>query len=136
MLFLIRCVFWLSLVFSTIFSPEFRAAGAQQHGLAQAVDETRPGLDALAQSWLGSVASFVRRQAVEQCLEDGCIKPADVRSLLVGWTQQPSQLRAPAPLPQTADVPLPPRRPHFPGRGQALEKSMRAEYVDGHMRRG
>jgi hypothetical protein len=128
MFFLIRCVFWLSVVFSTIFSPDSREPVAPGHGQAQAVAE--PRVAALTQSWIGTAVSFIERQAIARCAKTDCLKPSDAA---VAPAQQASfQAQA------KAAVPLPPRRPVFAAQKtgrSALEKSSRAEYVIEHSRR-
>lgn len=136
MFFLIRCVFWLTVVFSTIFSqdPIRQAPVAQEYSQAQAVQRARVG--ELAQTWFGAAVSLIGRQAVARCAKTDCLKPSDAAAghvLAVGPTQQVSaQAQA------EAAMPVPPRRPVFAAqkmRRSGLEKSSRAEYVTEHARR-
>jgi hypothetical protein len=137
MFFLIRCVFWLTVVFTTIFSqdPIRRAPVAQGYSQAQVAQRARIG--ELTQNWIGAAASFIERQAVARCAKTDCLKPSDAvarhflaaRPLWQGWVQAEAE----------TVVPLPPRRPVFAApktRRAGLEKTSRAEYVIEHSRRG
>jgi hypothetical protein len=136
MFFLIRCVFWLTVVFSTIFSQEpiRQAPIAQQYSQAQAAQGARIG--ELAQDWIGAAVSLIERKAVVRCAKTDCLKPSEaaaehflaVGPVQRGWAQAQAE----------AAVPLPPRRPAFAAqkmRRAGLEKSSRAEYVIEHSRR-
>jgi hypothetical protein len=135
MFFLIRCVFWLSVVFSTIFSQEQvrRPPVAPASSPAQTAQRAR--IDALTRNWVDAAASLIERQALARCARTDCVKSADAaaahflaaRPLRQGWIQA------------EATVPLPPHRPAFAAqkmRRMGLEKMSRAEYVIEHSRRG
>jgi hypothetical protein len=136
MFFLIRCVFWLSVVFSTIFSPDYREPVAPGQAQAQALPSAEPRIGVLAQSWIGAAVSLIEREAVAHCVKTDCLKPADTAAghfLAVAPAQRVS-----VPAQAYASVPLPPRRPAFASqnvRRSGLEKSSRAEYVIEHSRR-
>jgi hypothetical protein len=134
MFFLIRCAFWLSVVFSTIFSPDFHEPATLSHSRAQAVAE--PPLGSLAHSWLNAAVSVVERGALAYCVRTDCLRPSDTAAghFPVGRPAQQASFQAQA----EADVPLPPRRPSFSlerAKLPGLEKSSRAEYVTEHDRR-
>ncbi len=137
MFFLIRCVFWLTVVFTTIFSqdPIRRPPVAQGYSQVQVAQRAR--INELTQNWVGAAASFIERQAVARCAKTDCLTPSDgaarhflaVRPLRQGWVQAEAE----------ALVPLPPHRPAFAAqktRRTGLEKTSRAEYVIEHSRRG
>jgi hypothetical protein len=123
MFFLIRCVFWLSVVFSTIFSAQ---SNPPQRDRAPTAERAVPPIGDLTRSWFGTVVSFVERQALEHCLKTDCLQSADraERQALVSTPQRVAH----------AEVPLPPHRPAFGApklRRVALENSPRPEYVVG-----
>src|ERR1700733_7903756 len=134
MFFLIRCVFWLTVVYSTIFYPDSRAPAAPYQAQAQAVPQPAPQVGGLRQSWIGAAVSFFEREAKAQCAKTDCRRPSGSAA---------GELAAVRPTPQTsmeaqANVPLPPRRPVFDARKgwrSGLEKSSRAEYVIEHSSR-
>lgn len=133
MFFLIRCVFWLTVVYSTIFSPDSRAPAAPYQAQAQAVPKLEPQIGGVGQSWIGAAVSFFEREAIAQCAKTDCLRPSGSAA---------EQLAAVRPAQQTsietqANVPLPPRRPMFDAqKGRSgLEKSSRAEYVIEHSSR-
>ncbi len=134
MFFLIRCVFWLTVVFSTIFSQDPIRQAAPDYSQAQAVETARLG--ELARTWFDVAVSILKRQAAARCAETDCRKPpeAAVGHFLAGRPVQQVLVQAEG----EAAVPLPPRRPAFVGqktRRSGLEKSSRAEYVIEHSRR-
>lgn len=121
MFFLIRCVFWLSVVFSTIFSAQ---PNPPQRGQAPTAERRVPPIGDLTRSWFGTAVSFVEREALEDCLKTGCLQPAHRadRQILASTPQRVAQ----------AEVPLPPHRPAFAAPKlprPALENSSRPEYV-------
>jgi hypothetical protein len=133
MFFLIRCVFWLWVVFSTIFSPDRREPPAppqaQAQAQAQTIERAKRGLADIAQTWIDAAASLLARQAVDRCVATSCLQSPDAGHFLgvkpmlqaKAWGQ--------------ANVPLPPRRPIFKVQKAGLaglEKSSRAEYVTDH----
>lgn len=126
MFFLIRCVFWLSVVFSTIFSqhPVRHVPAAQAREETQA--SPRDKFSELAQTWVGAALSAVKHSATDRCAGTECLG----RSLLSAVYAPRERAQA---VPQlSANVPLPPRRPQFaPERSVrvVLEKSAHAEYV-------
>ncbi len=135
MFFLIRCVFWLTVVFSTIFSQDSREPVAQEYSQAQAAQRARIG--ELAQTWIGAAVSLIERQAAARCAKTDCLRPSDAVAghFLAGGPVQQGWVQAQA----EAAVPLPPRRPAFAAqktRRSGLEESSRAEYVIEHSRRG
>jgi hypothetical protein len=122
MFFLIRCVFWLSVVFSTIFSAQ--SSALRQHTGAETFKRPVPQVSELAQNWIATLA-FVKRQALKHCVETDCLPGQAAGHFLVSASRTVAQ----------ADVPLPPHRPTFaPAKSQrpTLEKSSRAEYVMEH----
>ncbi|MFZ3178555.1 MAG: hypothetical protein WBF10_02880 [Methylovirgula sp.] len=127
MFFLIRCVFWLSVVFSTIFSAQ---SAAPQRGQAQTAERAAPPIGDLTRSWFGTALSFVEREALEHCVKTDCLRPSNRTDGRVASS-------APQRMAQ-ANVPLPPRRPAFAApksHRSTLENSSRAEYVMEHSRR-
>jgi hypothetical protein len=103
MFFLIRCVFWLSVVFSTIFAAQLSAPDHRQaHRLAGPATQ----LDVPAQNWIEAALSFVKRQALEHCAVTDCLSQKAAERHFAF----PPQNVAPENMAQ-ADVPLPPRRP-------------------------
>jgi hypothetical protein len=122
MFFLIRCVFWLSLVFSTIFSAQ---SAAPQRPHAQTAEPGVPPIGDLTRTWFGTALSFVEREALEHCLKTDCLQSANHAGDAGSVPQRIAQ----------ANVPLPPRRPAFAAsklRRATLENSVRAEYVMEH----
>lgn len=128
MFFLIRCVFWLWVVFSTIFSqttpdsPASRAPEASRRAIAaQPLGQT-------AQAWLGTAAN----QVASRC----AAAPATCLAIASRLSQlATSQERATTDLPRLATphdaaVPLPPRRPSLRALkdGSRLDKTARREY--------
>lgn len=121
MFFLIRCVFWLSVVFSTIFSAQ---SNPPQRGQAPTAERSVPPIGELTRTWFGTAVSFVEREALAHCLKTDCLRPSDraegpVFNLAAQRVAQ-------------ANVPLPPRRPAFAApksQRSALENSPRSEYV-------
>jgi len=137
MFFLIRCVFWLWVVFSTIFAQTTADSGAPRHAPApQAVAVAQPVVHA-AQAWLAAAATRV----ADRC----AAAPATCLSVAAQFTKLAVARDAPAPaapLPAFAlrptltdtrfdTVPLPPRRPNFSSAKAkaALEKTTRREYL-------
>jgi hypothetical protein len=137
MFFLIRCVFWLSVVYSTIFSPGFHEPATLPHDQAQAVAE--PPLADLAHSWISTAVSVIERGALAYCVRTDCLRPSDkvTGHFPAVRPAQQASFKAQA----EADVPLPPRRPVFSLQKttrwgpSGLEKSSRAEYVGEYSRR-
>jgi len=145
MFFLIRCVFWLTVVYSTIFSqdPVRQEPVAQEHSQTQAAPRDKIG--ELAQTWISAALSLVERKAIDRC----ATTPADClartailspgRRLLAGTPTQQGPVQAQAVPQPAAQVPLPPPRPKFAAEKSmrsGLEKSSRAEYVMKHSGRG
>lgn len=103
MFFLIRCVFWLSVVFSTIFSAQ---PPSPDHRQAQRLAPPAMQLDVPTQNWIEAALSFVKRQALEHCVDTDCLlqKAAERRFAFAPQNVAPENMAQ-------ADVPLPPRRP-------------------------
>jgi len=117
MFFLIRCVFWLTVVFMTIFSqdPIRRAPVAQEYSRAQAVQRARIG--DLAQTWISAAVSLIERKAVDRRGKADCLAKtanlSDTGHFLAGAPAPEVSARAQAVPQPAAQVPLPPRRPLF-----------------------
>ncbi|WP_297299332.1 hypothetical protein [uncultured Methylovirgula sp.] len=137
MFFLIRCVFWLWVVFSTIFAQP-SADGTAPHR----PDHPRPVAAAepvgqIAQAWLGAAASRVADHCAASpaaCLAIATqLSKLALRQELADTTQTGATAEAPhlKPVPRFAAVPLPPRRPETFGRTArpALEKTAGHEYL-------
>jgi len=134
MFFLIRCVFWLWVVFSTIF--------AQPTAAPHRPDAARPAVASeavgeIAQAWLGAAATRVADHCA--AAPSACLAIANRLSKLairqeLSDPAQPGPEAAPAhlkPMPRFAAVPLPPRRPERFARTArpALEKTAPHEYL-------
>ncbi|MEJ0052644.1 MAG: hypothetical protein WDN02_15830 [Methylovirgula sp.] len=135
MFFLIRCVFWLWVVFSTIF-----AQPSGEHGTPHA-SSSAPQAVALqpiasnAQAWLERAATRV----ADRCgsAPATCLAVAAQLSKLAGsgipasaWPSAQVTQITPE-VPRNPDVPLPPRRPQNFARTArpTLEKTARHEYL-------
>lgn len=144
MFFLIRCVFWLTVVFTTIFSQDPSKPPSQAQPAAQPAPPAAQ-VGALAQAWFSSAVSIAADQAVRRCEKApaDCVVmakrlPDMVASQRLARSAAQTEQASPS-APIFADVPLPPRRPHAPASEKTatgLEKSPRAEYLKGHPGRG
>ncbi len=139
MFFLIRCVFWLWVVFSTIFAQD------STHGTS-ARQPTPPQASASAQSIAPVAANWLRgaaAQVADRCAAAPatCLAVASQLSQLAARqervpvpTAAPSAaFVAPVQVARRVDVPLPPRRPNFTALGDdlqpKLEKTIRRAYL-------
>jgi hypothetical protein len=140
MFFLIRCVFWLWVVFSTIFAQD------STHGTSARRPMPPPQASAAAQSLAPVAASWLRgaaAQVADRCAAAPatCLAVASQLSRLAAHREHapaPTALPAaafvaPVQVAQRADVPLPPRRPNFTALGDSLqpklEKTIRRAYL-------
>jgi hypothetical protein len=135
MFFLVRCVFWLWVVFSTIF-----AQPSSEHATPRAPQSTPPAaalqpIDSSAQAWLERAATRVADRC--ESAPATCLAVAAQLSKLAGstlpasaWSSAQVTQIAPS-VPHLADVPLPPRRPQSFARTArpTLEKTARHEYL-------
>lgn len=124
MFFLIRCAFWLTVVFVTIFSQEPGRNTFAAPGYSQAQTAQRARIDALARAWTGAATLLIKREVAAEC--DNCLAKlaelsdrAYLASAAVKHAAEPRARRF---------APLPPRRPVFAAL-KRLEKSARSEYV-------
>jgi hypothetical protein len=136
MFFLIRCVFWLWVVFSTIFaqpSSEHATSHAPQHVPPATAMASQP-VGAGAQAWLERAATSV----ADRCATapTTCLAVAAQLSRLAANIPAavPARVEVPRMAPEIAhrvNVPLPPRRPQsFAGMARpTLEKTARHEYL-------
>lgn len=142
MFFLIRCVFWLTIVYMTIFSPDSPKSPQPRSQQAARPLPSAAQTAELAQAWFSSAVAVIEDEAARQCAKT----PAECIALAKHWSDMGDQRRvdgAPrvtqSPL-TFAHVPLPPRRPHALTSEKAgpggLEKSSREEYVMTHTGRG
>ncbi len=143
MFFLIRCVFWLWVVFSTIF-----AQPSADDGVTRRPDPGRqPAATAqpvahLVEAWLGAATARV----ADRCMASpaACMAVAQQLSKLAASREAPparSTVAKGGQLPSLAahqvDVPLPPRRPVSFAKmavRPTLEKTARHEYLMGQDR--
>jgi len=135
MFFLVRCVFWLWVVFSTIFAqPSGEHATPRAPQSAASATALQP-VASSAQAWLERAATRV----AARCESDPatCLAVAAQLSKLAGssvpassWSSAQVTQIAPD-VPRIADVPLPPRRPQSFARTArpTLEKTARHEYL-------
>lgn len=139
MFFLIRCVFWLWVVFSTIFaqpSSEHAAPHASQSA-AQVTAVARP-IGSTAQAWLERAATSVADRcasAPATCFAMAAqLSRLASSSIPVAAAPRASQIALDSPHP--AAVPLPPRRPRsFAGMARpTMEKTARHEYLMDQLR--
>jgi hypothetical protein len=136
MFFLVRCVFWLWVVFSTIFAQTTADGGAPRHAPEQPSAVAGPVVHA-AQSWLSAAAARVASECAAK--PAACLAVAAQFSKLAAdrgaapvspdprFALRPTLTDVPG-----SNVPLPPRRPNFsfPLRmNSALEKAARREYL-------
>jgi hypothetical protein len=137
MFFLVRCVFWLWVVFSTIFAQTTADGRAPRHApAAQPIAVAEPVVHA-ARSWLSAAAARVANECAAK--PAACLAVAAQFSKLAAdraaapvspapaFALRPTLTDVPA-----SNVPLPPRRPSFsfPLRmNSALEKAARREYL-------
>lgn len=149
MFFLIRCVFWLTVVFMHIFpqTPVRQEPAGREQAMQGPVASLRLG--ASTQTWLSSLTTFAERKAAPQCSN----APADCIALAAALSNVATgqRVNSPASLSPSiqapaqavtrvaAQVPLPPRRPSLSASfgklahaRSGLEKSPRAEYVSDH----
>jgi hypothetical protein len=118
MFFLIRCVFWLTVVFTTIFSPD--PVPQKQPGQEQAVQRPPAAswIGQVMETWLGSALSFMDGKA-GHCHEapGDCLAMAAELSNVAANQRFARALEQSPALPQAAphlaQVPLPPRRPNI-----------------------
>lgn len=138
MFFLIRCVFWLWVVFSTIFAQSAADGGATQGAPAPKQSAAAQPVVHVAQAWLAAAAARVADKcaaAPETCLSVAAqfSKLAANREAAVPANAEPAMSLRPT----LSDIhfentPLPPRRPDFRPLGKAkpvLEKTGRREYL-------
>ncbi len=121
MFFLIRCVFWLSVVFSTIFSAQ---SNPPQRGHAPTAERDIPPIGELTQTWFATAVSFAEREALAHCLKTDRLQFSNRPAAPVFGSAAERVAQA--------NVPLPPRRPAFGApklQRAALENSPRSEYV-------
>jgi len=136
MFFLIRCVFWLWVVFSTIFAqPSANGTAPHRPDAARPVAVSEP-VGEIAQAWLGAAATRVADHCA--AAPSACLAVATQLSRLairreLAAPGEPGLEAAPhlKPVPRFAAVPLPPRRPETFARTvrPALEKTARPEYL-------
>ncbi|HLH10840.1 MAG TPA: hypothetical protein VKV77_03050 [Methylovirgula sp.] len=115
MFFLIRCIFWLSVVFSTIFS-QHKIDEPQDAGFSKEQTAERAKIGALARNWIGAALGIAERKAVESCGADCLVRLANLTQPSSGAAQPPSvepRVQARWMPHMRAHVPLPPRRPIF-----------------------
>lgn len=142
MFFLIRCVFWLWVVFSTIFAQDSTHGTSVRQPQPPQASAPAQSIAPVAEGWLRGAAA----QVADRCAASPatCLAVASQLSRLAAGREE----RAPAPMaapraapvevPRRVDVPLPPRRPNFPahfaGLGDGgvqpkLEKTARRAYL-------
>jgi hypothetical protein len=136
MFFLIRCVFWLWVVFSTIFAQP-TATGVAPHRPDVARAAASEPVGEIAQAWLGAAATRVADHCA--AAPSACLAVASRLSKLalrheLAVPGEPGLEAAPArlkPMPRFAAVPLPPRRPQTFARTlrPALVKTAPHEYL-------
>jgi hypothetical protein len=135
MFFLVRCVFWLWVVFSTIFAqPSAEHAAPRAPQSAPSATALQP-IASSAQAWLERAATRV----ADRCenAPATCLAVAAQLSKLAGgnvsapsWSNAQVTQIAPG-IPRVVNVPLPPRRPQSFARTvrPTLEKTARHEYL-------
>lgn len=139
MFFLIRCVFWLWVVFSTIFAQDSTHGTSARQPTPPQVSASAQSLAPVAVSWLrGAAAQVADRCAAAPAT---CLAVASQLSRLAAQRERApvptasptAAFVAPVQVAQRADVPLPPRRPSFTALGEGLqpklEKTIRRAYL-------
>jgi hypothetical protein len=137
MFFLIRCVFWLWVVFSTIFAqPTANGTAPHRPDAVRPTAASEP-VGEIAQAWLGAAATRVADHCA--AAPSACLAIASQLSKLairheLAAPGEPGLEAAPPhfkPMPHFAAVPLPPRRPQTFARTArpALEKTAPHEYL-------
>lgn len=138
MFFLIRCVFWLWVVFSTIFAqPSGNGTALHRPDAARPAVASSEPVGEIAQAWLGAAATRVADHCA--AAPSACLAIASRLSKLairheLSEPAQPGLAAASPhlkPMPRFAAVPLPPRRPERFARTArpALEKTAPHEYL-------
>jgi|SRR5579862_5758706 len=137
MFFLIRCVFWLTIVYTTIFSPDSPKPESRPQQAAQKLPSAAQAGE-LAQAWFSSAVAVVEDEAARHCAKTPaeCIAIAKRLSDIAAdrhiLRATPALARFSAPL---VNVPLPPRRPRTltsEKTARGLEKSSQEEYLMGY----
>jgi hypothetical protein len=136
MFFLIRCVFWLWVVFSTIFAEDSTHGTSVRQPARPEASASVQSIAPVAESWLrGAAAQVADRCAAAPAT---CLAVASQLSRLAARQEHaPASAVAPSAAPvqvaRRVDVPLPPRRPDFTALGDGLqpklEKTTRRAYL-------
>jgi len=147
MFFLLRCVFWLTVLFTAIFSQDPPRQRAQRQEQAIERPQAPWRIGELAQSWLNSVVSVVGSKVAGHCgnVPSDCVALAKELSDIAvsrrsASKEVPAEPIAAQAVPQVfAHVPLPPRRPRISVTAETatteqsgLEKTLRGEYLIAH----